>query len=142
MEHSYGEYLHSTYIYRFVRTHGEEVDGWHSRVALLQRREAVWDAFEEVVGTELLGIDIDIAEDAVWAQVVESTHMVVVLMGDEYGIEAAKLHAEHLLTEVGTAVDEYAAVIDIDEGAATQAFVAWVCAGACGTGATYLWDST
>lgn len=136
-----GENFDSRDVDRFVGSHREEIDGRHARIALFLGCEAVRDALEEMVGTELFGIDIDIAEDAVWTKVIESAHMVIVFVGDEYGIEAAEVSGEHLLTEVRSAVDEYATTINIDKSGATQTFVAWIGAGACGAVAAYLWHS-
>jgi hypothetical protein len=84
------------------------VKGGHTRVTLLNGKEAVGYALPEVVGAEGLGIHIDIAEDAVGAQVVESAHVVVVFVSNEYRIDGLEFGGEHLLSEVGSAVDEYA----------------------------------
>jgi len=142
VEHSYGDdFDRISYYNRCVRLHVEEVDGRHSRVAAILRREAVWDALEEMVGTEFLRIYVDIAEYTVWAKVVESAHMVVMLVGDEHGIEFAEVNSQHLFTKIGTTVDKDSVAVHIDHSAATQAFIARIGACAYWTCASYLGDT-
>ena len=68
--------------------------------------------------------DIYIAEPAEGAQVVYASRMVVVLVGDEHPVDAPIVHLQHLLVEVGAAVNEDAlAAVRIHQRALTHALV-------------------
>ena len=55
-----------------------------------------------------MNFSFDVTEMAVRAQVVHASHMVVVVVGDEYAVNLSERLGENLFTEVGTAVDEQA----------------------------------
>ena len=77
--------------------------------------EDVRHSLMEVFCNRFVGIDIDIAEPMEWAQVIQSTNMVVVDMGEEHAIEFAEGHVEHLLSEIRSAVDEHSGGVGLDE---------------------------
>ena len=89
-----------------MRFYLDEVDGWHTRIAFVFGCEAVGDALNEMVGTKFLCIDIDIAENAVRAKVIKTAYVVVMLVGYQHSIKRLEVYAQHLLTEVGTAIYE------------------------------------
>lgn len=126
---------------RYARLNGYEIDGWDSGIAHILRREAIGHARHEMVDAELLGIDVDVAKDAERTKIVKTTHMVIVLVGDEYCVQGTEIDRQHLLTEVGTAIDKDALAMHIDDGRATQSPVARVAAGAHFAWAAYLWHS-
>ena len=80
--------------------------------------------FGKAVGHEIaylllrawLGIYWYVTIATIGAQVVEPCHVVVVVMGDKYGVYATKRLREHLLSEVGGTVDEYACVVTFYNG--------------------------
>lgn len=55
-----------------------------------------------------IGIDVDFAKLTVRPDVVHAAYVVVVGVGDEYGVDFAEGLRQHLLAEVGSAVDKYA----------------------------------
>lgn len=68
---------------------GVEVDGWHTGVFLLGK--AVGHRLVKACGTDFIGVDVGVTETAVGAQIVDSTHVVVVGVGDEYAVDLAEL---------------------------------------------------
>lgn len=127
---------------RHMGLDGEQINSWYSWIALVLRCEAIWYAFDEVVGTELFSIDINIAKDAVRAQIIKSAHMVVVFVGNKHGIKFAEVYTKHLLTEVWSTINEYATTIYIYNSTTTQPSVTRISAGADCAVASYLWDTT
>ncbi len=121
-----------------VGLNATEVDGGHTGITFLGRREAIGNALFKMVGTIGFCIDIDVTEDTVGTEVVEPADVVVVFVGDKHGVEGLEIGVEHLLTEVRPTIYEDALAANLHEGGATQAFVAWVGGGAGGTGATDL----
>ena len=124
-----------------VRLNLDEVDGWYARVALVVRRKAVGYTFREVVGAELFGIDVYVSKDAVGAQVVKSSDVIVVFVSDEDCVKRFKFDVQHLLAKVGAAVYEQARSVCLDEGRGAQSLVFVVGGGADIAGAAYLWHS-
>ena len=119
----------------------DEVECRHAGIALFLRCEAIWNTLYEMVGTEFFGIDIHISEDAVRAKVVESTHVVIVFVSDENSVKRLEIHAQHLLAEIRTAVDEKVLPSHFDKGRTAQPLVPWVGRGASLAGAANLWHS-
>ena len=96
--------------------------------------ETIWYAPLDVVGAIAVGIDLHGIGPAEGPQVVDAAHVVVVLVREEHGIGAHGTgQAQHLLAEVGAAVDEdSAAAGDFNQCRGAQALVARVGAGAYG----------
>ena len=125
-----------------MRFHLYQIEGWHSWITFVLGREAIGDAFHEMVGTELFGIHIHISEDAVGTKVVESPYMVVVLVGDEHGIKGREVDAQHLFAEIRATVDENALAPHLHKAGTAQSFVFRVLGSAHLAGAPYLGHST
>ena len=81
-----------------------QLDGGHARIAVLGK--AVGQHLQHALAGYGVGIDVNFAKLTVGAHVVESAHVVVVGMGDEYAVDTAKWLRHDLLAEVGPAVDE------------------------------------
>lgn len=74
-----------------------------------------------LIAEELHFLVLDVVERA---DVVETPHMIAMSMSDEDGIEMRDVMSEHLLTEVGSDVEEYVAVLVGDEeSGSAQTFV-------------------
>ena len=127
---------------RLMGTNRYQFDGWHARIAFFLWCETIRDALKEMVDAKLFGIDIYIAKYAVWTQVIQSAHMVVVLMSNEDRIERAELYVEHLLTKVGTAVYKYVAAMVLNKSRTAETLVFRVGRRAHVAMATYLWHTT
>jgi hypothetical protein len=94
-----------------VRLDANKVDGRNTRVTLLLWREAIRNALLKVRGTEVLGIDVDLTKLHVRTKVVKSSHMVVVLMCDEYAIQLVERNCQHLLAKVRATINENVLVL-------------------------------
>ena len=69
--------------------------------------ETVGQTGPYVVRNVVLAIDWEIGIEAVWTNVVDSSNMVVVAVGNKERVDVVVGSAEHLLAEVGSAIDEY-----------------------------------
>lgn len=56
-------------------------------------------------------VDIHIPEPAEWPQIVYPAHVVVMLVRQQYGIYSFKRQIQRLLSEIGPAVEQYAAAL-------------------------------
>ena len=139
---SHRHFLHIFYNNGHVRFNLYQIDGWNTWIAFLLRGETIRNAFHQVVGTELFGIDIHIAKDAIGTQVVESTHMVIVLMCDEHGIKRFEVDAKHLLTEIGSTVNKDTLATHFNQCRSAQPLVLRICRCANLTRTPYLRHST
>lgn len=106
VHHAYRNNLDAINVDGNMRLHLYQVDGRNARIALVLRREAIWDAFHEMIGTELFGIDIDVAKDAVGTEIVKSSNMVIMLMSDEDSVELLEVNLQHLFAEIRAAVNK------------------------------------
>ena len=61
------------------------------------------------------------------ADIVQATDMVLVMMGDENGVEMAHVFAKHLLTEIRTGINTYCGLFGLDENRSAQTLVARIC---------------
>ena len=100
--------------------------------------EEIGQALAKMGAGEVIGKDVDIAKPAEWAQVVNSARMVVVLMGEQHTVDMVEWNAQHLLTEVGTAINQDTRIAHLHECRHTQPVVAWVIRGTHRAGASYL----
>ena len=78
----------------------------------------------------LVGIDVDVAEGAEAAEVVDASHVVVVDVGEEHAIEFPEGPVHELHADVGSAVDEDACGFGLEQACAAVAEVARVGASA------------
>ena len=78
----------------------------HAGIQILGK--AVRHGLPQTVSRGTVGIDIYFSEDAERAQVVYATDVVVVYVCQQYGIERLERQRHQLLSDVGTAVYEYA----------------------------------
>ena len=81
-----------------------QLDGRNTGIAVLG--EAVRQHLQHTLTGYRVGIDIDFAKLAVRADIVHTTHVVVMSMGNEDAVDTTKGLRHDLLAEVGTAVDE------------------------------------
>jgi len=94
-----------------------------------------------------VGYDVGLGVDGKWdfaairAEVVHAAYVVVMAVGDEQRVEVKVGGAEHLLPEIGSAVNQQADALRAHDGGAAQAFVARVVGGASGALAAYLRDA-
>jgi hypothetical protein len=107
-------------------------------------RKAVGDALAHVLAGIGVGIERYLVGITEGSQVVDTPHMVVVLMRDEYTVDAPEVcpgpiallwrpvamevNRQHLLTEVGTAVHKEVGGWGLYQGTAAQVMVARVSA--------------
>jgi hypothetical protein len=62
--------------------------------------------------------------------VVQPNHMVVVLMGEQDGVEVADSRAQHLLAQIRTGVYQDVGIAAGEQGRRAQALVVWISRGA------------
>ncbi len=138
-------------------------DGWYARVFVF--RKEIGQGAVHGIDNPFVAVDWNVAEDTERTEVVYAAAVVVVDVGNEDGINFAAdgfrcnlgkvlgvveialdveltletdvtEMAQHLLAEVGTAVDEYASGVAFHHGSRTETTVFRVAAGAYGTGTT------
>ena len=68
------------------------------------------------------------------AQVVEAADMVLMLMGDEHGVQLGDVLTQHLLAEVRTSINDDRPLLGLNQDGGAEALVAWVLRLAHGTG--------
>ena len=103
-----------------------QADGRDTRIAVL--RKTVGQHLEHRCLGMRVGIDIDLAELTVRADVVHASHVVVVAVSDQDTVDLTEGLREDLLSEVGTTVDENAGGLRLYQGGATGTFVARILA--------------
>ncbi len=91
-----------------------EADLWYSRVQILAKD--IRHRLMQGVACALVGIDIDVAERAEWAQVVHASYVVVVDMSKKHAVDFTERDSERLLTEVGSAVYQDASGVGLEQG--------------------------
>ncbi len=100
--------------------------------------EAVGDTYLQVAHDIGTGIDRYVARTAglhetVWTQVVDASHMVIVAVGEQDGVDGRTTGPEELLPNVGAAVNQQIETADLDDGRGAEARIARVCRAAYGT---------
>jgi hypothetical protein len=86
----------------------------------------------------VLTINIHIAKQAIRAEIINSCHMIEMDMADDHGIYLSKGKASGLLSEVWPAVNKHTDTsVSLKKGRLAQTLVAWFCATAYLTLASY-----
>ena len=86
----------------------------------------------------VLTINIHIAKQAIRAEIINSCHMIEMDMADYYGINLGERESGSLLSEVWPAVNKHTDTsVSLKKGRLAQTLVAWFCATAYPTLATY-----
>lgn len=106
VHHAYRNNLDAINVDGNMRFHLNQIYGRDARIALILRREAIWYAFHEMIGAELLCIDIDVAKNTVGTKIVKSSNMVIMLMSDEDSVEFLEVYRQHLFAEIRAAVNK------------------------------------
>ena len=91
-----------------------QVETRHTWIEMLG--EAVGHGGFQSVDGSLVGIDMDVAEDAERPQVVDAADVVVVDMGEQDAVETLEWQGEYLLAEIGSAVDEHPRGVGLEQG--------------------------
>ena len=123
----------------YARLDYVDVESGDSEIGMFDK--AIGHAGADVVGNILTAVYGERFAVAVRPQVVEAAYMVVVYVGDKQSIEMWRAGGNHLLTEVGSAVDKYVFVLNFNQGRGSQASVARVDRGAGLAFAPYLRDA-
>ena len=139
MYHLDGFDLNAFDVEGYARLDDVDVEGGDSEIGMFDK--AIGHAGADVVGHIPAAVYGKRFAVAIWAQIVEAAYMVVVYVGDNQGIEMWSAGGNHLLTEVGSAVDKYVFVLNFNQGRGSQAAVARVNRGAGFTFAPYLRDA-
>ena len=103
-----------TDMYIVMRIYSMKVNGWDPGIFLL--RKAIWHGLVKALATDIVCINIDVAKTAVWAQVINATHVVIVRVGDENTVNSPEFLLQHLLAEIRTAVNKYAGIFSFQKG--------------------------
>lgn len=71
-------------------------------------QEAIWQALFQVGGGVVIGIERQFFAVTEWSEIVDASHMIVMLMGDQARVDVT-LHAysQHLLAKIGTAIYQH-----------------------------------
>ena len=113
---------------RLVGTNLVKLDGRHTRIAVFGK--AVGQHGEHALSGDGVGIDVDFAKLTIGPDIVHTTHVVVVGMGDEDAVNTTEGMGHDLLSEIGSTVDEQSRLRRFYEGRAAQSLVARIGAGA------------
>ena len=105
VHHGYGHDVQFVDGQHAVRGDGVEVYARHARIKMLLK--TIGHHLSQVAGGTVVGIDVDFAKRAEGAYVVHAAHMVVVGMGYKHTVDFSEGLLQHLLSEVGPAVDKH-----------------------------------
>ena len=90
-----------------------KLDGGNPWIAVF--RKTVWQHLQHTLTGNGVGIDVDFAKLTIGTDIVHASHVVVMCMGNEDGVNFAERMRHDLLAEVRTTVYEQAGLIALDE---------------------------
>ena len=105
-----------------------KLDSGHTRITVFGK--AIRQHLEHTFASDGVGIDIDFSKLTIGPDIVHTTHVVVVGMGDEDAVNTTEGMGHDLLAEIGSTVDEQSRLRRFYEGRAAQSLVARIGAGA------------
>ena len=112
----------------------------HSRIQIFSK--TIRNTSLKAVGRICFGIDRNISETAERTQIVQPSYVIIMLVCDQYGINRTVIiHADHLFTEIRTAVYQDTHSIHFYHSRTTQAVVTRIFTGTHLTPAAHLRDS-
>lgn len=118
MHHLERHDIEVTYLKTLMGSDVVQMDGGDAGV--LVNGETIGNALMERAATDVVSVDIDVAETAIGAQVVHPSDMVVVGMGDEHSVNLPERLLQKLLAEVGTAVDKQPGTVGLHQCGTSQ----------------------
>ena len=89
---------------RHMLLHLVQLNGRHARIAVFGK--AVRQHLKQALTGYGVGIDINLTKLAVGADIVHTTHVVIVSVRNENAVDTTERQRHYLLAEIGTAVDE------------------------------------
>lgn len=117
----HGHHLNIAYLQRLVLFYFYQLKGRDTRIEMFGK--AVRDGPMEGLGNAWLRIDMEISAIRIDAQIVYASHMVVMAVRQQHGVELSKRMAQGLLAEIGAAIDKYARRFGLNKHARTQAVI-------------------
>lgn len=109
MHNLQGQYLDSLNGKWAIGLDGMKVQTGNAGIEYLL--EQIGEAFAKMRTRGPIGKDIDITEAAEGAQVIYTSRVIVVLVGEKYSIQTVEGYSQHLLTKVGATVDQDACIV-------------------------------
>ena len=94
-----------------------KLDGRYPWIAVF--RKTVWQHLQHPLTGNGVGIDVDFAKLTIGTDIIHSSHVVVVCVGNEDGVNFAERLRHDLLAEVRTTVYEQPGLVTLDEHRAT-----------------------
>ena len=105
-----------------------QLEPWHTGIEVLAK--AIRHYLAHVLTRLLVAIQTYRTEDGEGAQVVYAAHMVVMYMGQQYGVQRFEGQRHQLLAYVRTAIYQHSCCVCLYQRHTTRALVAWVVAAA------------
>ena len=118
-----------------MRTNHVHVEPGHTRIKMIG--EAIGKIVLHSLHGLTVGKDVDVAQHAVRPQIVESAHMIVVLMGEQQAVYLPERLRQELHTNVGATVEEDPRGVALDECRTAEPLVVGILAAAYLAAATY-----
>ena len=132
VHHGNRQYFRFPHVERPARFHFLQINARYTRIFLIHK--AIRHPRPQMGGRVGIRIDGYFRKTAERAQIVQSAHMVVMLVGYQHAVYPL-VHgsAQHLCPEIGTAVYQYHRIVRMQQGGCTQTAVPRV--GRCADGA-------
>ena len=124
MHHLQGKHLNTLYdngVKWFYRMKVQSRD-----TGIKHLTKEIGQTLAQVTTSEIIGKDVDIAKATEGTQVIDTSRMIIMLVGEQYAIKTVKGYTHHLLTKVGTAINKYTCRIGLYQCRDTQATVTHV----------------
>lgn len=121
MHHLEGHDLQIADMERLMRIYLMEPDGRDTRITVFYK--TVGQHLQHRFLGQRVSINVDFPELAIGSDVVHTSHVIVMAMGDQYTVDLPEGLWKDLLPEVGATVDEQARGIRLDKSRATGTLV-------------------
>jgi hypothetical protein len=112
----------------------------HTRIEYLAKE--IWQTFTQMSTSEVIGINVNVAKATERSQIIDTSRVVVMFVGEQYAIEAIEGNMQHLFAKVWSTINKYACCTGIYQYGHTQTAVASIRRGAYGTWASHLGDTS
>ena len=113
MHHAEGDDAQIAYHNRLVGANFVQLDGRDTRIAMLGK--TVRQHLQHALAGNGIGIDVDFAKLTIGADVVHASHVVVVGMSDENGVDLTEWLRHDLLAEIGTTINQHTGALCLYE---------------------------
>lgn len=140
MHHTKRPYFHLADMHNLTGPDASQRNAGHPRIGMLS--EAIRQSRLQIIGTVVLDIYVDVTVHTKRTEVVQTTDMVIMLMGDENCVQTPEIDRKHLGPEVRATVEQQtASIIGVKQGRGTQTTVTRISRATNLTSTTDLWHA-